>query len=103
PVIARRFVVHADDAVRSAWNISSVNGVGAGIKRKLLRSKTTSLNKADAGALNVIEVADAGRMRSYIRIVHFRINAAHTVALVAVPHVADWVARRMVDLALEQA
>ena len=59
-VVARRIIVHADDAVRRARNVCRKQRVGAGIIGKLLRSETTGLNEADAGALNVVKTADSG-------------------------------------------
>src|SRR5262249_54114201 len=100
-IVARWVIDQTDNAVCSAWLVSSEEQMIRCIVNQLLGHEAAGLNEADAGALNVIEVADAGCMRRNIRIVHFRINAAETVAGITVPQVANRIAGRSRDLARE--
>ena len=81
--------MHADDAVCGTRNIGRIQGLRRMVVGELLGREAAGLNEADASALDVVEASDSRRRLGQIRIIHFRIDAAHAVALVAVPQVAD--------------
>src|SRR5262249_28167397 len=76
PVVACRIIQNADDSVGGAGLVGRVEDVVKRVKSKLYGNKSTGLNEADAGTLDVVEFSDSGRRLRQIRIVDFRIDAA---------------------------